>query len=316
MEILDGVKTLAKLPYQIAALLLGAGLIALSSINYGGPQGLSTHDPQWGLFTFGGLLILLSPIAYFGSLYFSQRSRSHIGAGVIDTSAVTEKNGILSTRVGDCDIEVRFGRLEDFRPEDTVFVLPCNEYFDHGCILDGKGALGSFVERAFPGRADDFAALVQTECRRVFDTPQPQQKTNNEQAPSFGAGRALLLASPLNVDQPLALVSTTTQRAKEGLIARISYLFGGMNELVTQLTNTPRLKRVAMPLLGAGHGGLSPALALVGLLLALAEVVRFSPGAQQLRKVTIVIFRKDEQSKPQVDPAFATRALALIARQG
>ena len=125
-----------------------------------------------------------------------------------------------------------------------------------------------------------------------------------------GLGRCVLLINPLGRSVPIALVSTTTQRAGEGLSARISYLFDGMRELVTRLADA-RLNEVAMPVLGAGHGGVDPPLALVGLLLAVAEAARYGRGAQRLKKVNIIVFRPDADSPAEVNPVVIRRALPL-----
>jgi len=89
-----------------------------------------------------------------------------------------------------------------------------------------------------------------------------------------------------------------------------------MKELITTLSETPRASEIVMPLLGAGRGGISSPLALVGLLLALAEAVRYGAGPRQLRKVSIIVFLRDEHSKPEVDPFVIRRALALITQEG
>lgn len=131
---------------------------------------------------------------------------------------------------------------------------------------------------------------------------------------SYGAGRCLLLENPLDSGVTVALVSTTTQRAGEGLVARISYLFDGMRGLFTCLADK-RINEVAMPILGSGHGQIHPPLAFVGLLLAVAEAARYGRGGQRLKRVTIVVFKKNGDSPPQVDKVVIRRALALIASQ-
>jgi hypothetical protein len=73
-----------------------------------------------------------------------------------------------------------------------------------------------------------------------------------------------------------------------------------------------RLNEITMPILGAGHGGINPPLALVGLLLAVAEASRYGDGRQCMKKVTIVVFKRDANSLPQVDPVVVRRALALV----
>jgi hypothetical protein len=109
----------------------------------------------------------------------------------------------------------------------------------------------------------------------------------------------------------VAVVSTTTQRAEEGLASRISYLFEGMRALVSQLADA-RMTEVVMPLMGSGHGHIEKPLALVGLLLAIAEVAHYGQGSQRLRRVTVVVFQQDARSQPEVDSLVIRRALALI----
>jgi hypothetical protein len=190
-----------------------------------------------------------------------------LGEG-LDVSRVQEHNGVLSTRLAGCEIRVVNGRLEEYpTDETTVVVLPCNEYFDDLCAFDTRSALGAYVNRMFAGQVDDFTACFKQECRRRLGPGSEQQKTVDERAASFGVGRAVLLLKPLGRHTPIALVSTTTQRAGHGPTARSSYLFDGVCELVARLVDA-RLRDVVMPILGAGHGRIDPALAFVSLLLA------------------------------------------------
>lgn len=190
-------------------------------------------------------------------------------------------------------------------------VLPCNEYFDDRCAHDTKSALGAFVNKVFEGEVDEFISLSKEECRKRRVTGVEQQKTVDECAVSFGAGQCVLLMNPLGRAVPVALVSTTTQRSGQGLVARDSYLFDGICELVVRLADA-RPREIAMPVLGAGHGGSDPALAFVTLLLAIAEAAPYAPGGRPLRRVTVIIFKPDAASQPGVHPVVVRRALALV----
>jgi hypothetical protein len=220
-----------------------------------------------------------------------------LGEG-LDLSRVQERKGVLCTRLAGCEIRVANGRLEEYpADETTVVVLPCNEYFDDLCAHDTKSALGAYVSRVFPGQVDDFITCSKQECNRRLGPGSEQQKTVDEGAVSFGAGRAILLLKPLGRHIPIALVSTTTQRAGRGLTARSSYLFDGVLELVARLVDA-RLSDIVMPVLGAGHGRIEPALAFVSLLLAVAEALRSTPGGSPIRTVTVVVFQRDSSSPP------------------
>jgi hypothetical protein len=56
----------------------------------------------------------------------------------------------------------------------------------------------------------------------------------------------------------------------------------------------------------------APPLAFVGLLLAVAEAARYGQGGQRLRRVTIIVFKRDDDTPPEVDQVVVRRALALI----
>jgi len=310
--VIEALKALLKQPYWVIALILGALLVALPCVTVDKDNHWATHPPSTTLPAVAGIaLLLLSAVAFALTLWMKQKSDEASAAG-LDFSRVKENKEILSTTVGDCEVRVVEGRLEDHAAEcGTVIVLPCNEYFDDRCAGDVKSALGAYVNRVFEGRVDAFISLVKDECKKKLGPGTVQHKTCEESAASFGAGRCLLLLRPLGRSSPVALVSTTTQRAGQGLAARISYLFEGMHELVTCLADA-RLDEVAMPILGAGHGGIATPLAFVGTLLAVAEAARYGPGGQRLKLATIVVFKRDRDAVSQVDRAVVRRALALI----
>jgi len=160
------------------------------------------------------------------------RMKTSTEAG-LDLRRVQESKGILFTNVAGCEIRAVNGRLEEYMANASVAVaLPCNEHFDDRCTADTKSALGAYVSRIFDGRSAEFVFLLQQECVRHLGSPHEQQKTEKERGWSYGVGRRLFMAKPLGRFVPLAVVSTTTQRAGEGLSGRISYLFSGMRELV------------------------------------------------------------------------------------
>lgn len=303
---------LIKQPYWIVALLIGAVFIALSCVKVEEGYRWSTHSPDtYWLATIGLVLLLLSALAFTLNVLPTLR-KSDVGAGVDLDRVKEDKHGELSTTVNGCEIRVVAGRIEDFaHARGTVVVLPCNEYFDDRCVDDPKSALGAFVNRAFDGQTHAFIKLMTDECGRKFGSAEMRQKTTGERAESFGTGKCILLEKPLGRSVPVALVSTTTQRAGEGLAARISYLFDGMRALVTCLPDA-RIDEIVMPLLGSGNGGLDRPLAFVGLLLALAEVARYGQGSQRPKRVTVVLFKRDADSQPEVDSTVVRRALALI----
>jgi hypothetical protein len=304
-------KTLLKQPFSVIALILGVLLVVLPYVQIDKDNHLTSHPRTSDMPVGVGIALLVVAAIAFALTVREKRKDTGAAAG-LDLSKVKEKDGEMSTCVSGCEIRVVQGLLENFASEsDGVVVLPCNEYFDDKCAGDTKSSLGAYVNRAFEGSVDEFVSLVKNECREKLGPATSQQKTEAIRGDSYSAGRCLLLLNPLRRRTPVALVSTTTQRTGQGLASQISFLFAGMRELVTKLADA-RLNEVVMPVMGGGHGRIDPPLALVGLLLAVAEAARYGQGGQRLRKATIVVFKRDSHTPPQVDPTVVRRALALI----
>jgi hypothetical protein len=311
----DLLKSLAKLPYWIILLIAGVVLIALPCVTVG-DHSWKTHSPDTLLLVIVGLALVALSVLAFALTPWLNRAASHAEASAgLDLSRVKEDQGTLSTTVSGCEIRVISGRIEECAADErTAIVLPCNEYFDDRCVADPRSALGAYAGRVFEGQQEKLISLIQEECKRKFGEGTEQQKTNDERAHSFGAGHCVLITRPLGRSVPIALVSTTTQRASQGLSARISYLFEGMQQLISCLADA-RIAEVVMPVLGAGHGGVDASLAFVGLVLGIAEAARYGQGMQRLRKVTIVVLKRDASAAPEVDEVVVRRTLALVGSQ-
>jgi hypothetical protein len=130
-------------------------------------------------------------------------------------------------------------------------VLPCSEYFDDRCV-GTRELFWRLRESYVEGQVAAFASLIKDECRRKMGAGVAQQKTDEERAESFGAGRCLLLTKSLGMAIPVALIPTTTQRAGQGLATRISHRFDGRRELFTHLADV-RINEVVMPIMGSDH---------------------------------------------------------------
>lgn len=232
-----------------------------------------------------------------------------------NTSNVWECAGGFRASVGASEISIVAGRIEEHPVgPDAVVALPCNEYFEDQCTSDTRTALGVYITRQCAEHASTFSELVKLQCRSRFGVGTTQQKTLEESGVSHGPGRAILVPDPSKRSAGIVLVSTTTQRAGRGLAARMSYVFDGVRELFELLADK-RITEVVMPVLGSGHGGIDPPLALAGLVLALAEAARYGPDRQQRKKITIVVFQRAKNDPPDVAPDGIRKALELVSNK-
>lgn len=159
-----------------------------------------------------------------------------------------------------------------------------------------------------------FSNLVRQQCVTRFSVGMQQQKTEDEWSESYGPGRAILVSDPSRNSAGIALVSTTTQRAGQGLASRMSYVFDGVRELFGLLADK-RINEVVMPVMGAGHGGIDPSLALAGLVLALAESAKYGTDQQRRKKITIVVFQRTKEDSPDVTLQRIRKTLELVANK-
>ncbi|HXP89150.1 MAG TPA: hypothetical protein VN841_30800 [Bryobacteraceae bacterium] len=189
---------LFKQRYWVIALVAGVVLVALPFVTVDKDNHFATHPPTSLLPAWAGIGLLLLSAGGFGFTVWSKHELNRNTAAGLDLTRVNEHNGAMSTTVGGCEVRVVEGRVEDYATEgETAVVLPCNEYFDDRCAGDTKSALGAYVNRVFDGQVGSFISLVKDECKNKLGPGTMQQKTGEESAESFGAGRCPLLRRPL-----------------------------------------------------------------------------------------------------------------------
>src|SRR5262249_14799976 len=150
--------TLIKQPYWIITLVFGVVLVSGPSITVDKTYLWQTHPPTTYVPVIAGAILLVLSAAAFGYATLSKQVVD-VGKGV-DLSKIKDSKGVVSAVVSGCEIRIINGRIEDHTPgAGTAVVLPCNEYFDDRCVDDTRSALGSYVNRAFDGRATEFVSL-------------------------------------------------------------------------------------------------------------------------------------------------------------
>lgn len=227
-----------------------------------------------------------------------------------------EELGIESVPDGFCtkfrytDLRIRFGRIgeSDTKEPGSVVALPATEFFDDDCASDMRSALGAYLNLAFPGKIPE----VQ---RAIFDQLKGKKTEMVEREPgtfyeSYGVGKCIYLDNILGSGRRVILVSITTKRAGVGIRCEPHFLFKAMNA-ICQTINDHRLDHLEIPVMGSGHGGLEPELALLYLLLAIRAIVESDSGIRaHLKSVSIVVFQKDPTAEPSIPQGKVARILS------
>jgi Domain of unknown function (DUF6430) len=231
------------------------------------------------------------------------------GAPGITNRGVKRDGDGLKISVGQAEISVVFGQIENAsqQHQDSIVVLPANEFFDDDCMQDAKSALGAFVLRYFSGRVHE---LKESLARALKAYPsEVVEKEAGHSAPSFGVGTCVVLERPLQTQWRLIFAAVTSKRARQGLQANSYDVVRAVREVGCKMADL-RADKLILPVLGSGHGGLSREAALTCLLIGFVELLR-STGGRGLRQVIIVVFRSADSKRNDLSMRQVARALSL-----
>jgi Predicted nucleotide-binding protein containing TIR-like domain/Domain of unknown function (DUF6430) len=200
-------------------------------------------------------------------------------------------------------LTVTYGGIEQCASDsrDAVVVLPANEFFDDACIVDNRSALGTFVNHHFGDDLDAFKQLVASERRAL--RPLLVEREAGQYQESYGVGTSIYLSLPLRRSVHVILTAVTRKRAGEGIKAEPAYIFACMQS-INRIVNDNKFTEVHVPLLGAGHGDMSPEVALFCLIAALATM-------PDIRRANIVL-RPYSAASGGVAPSVVKKMLAYV----
>lgn len=186
-------------------------------------------------------------------------------------------------------INIIYGKINDFQEYDkrTLVILPANDKFDDECIEDIGSVLGSFVRSLYPNGNENFKSDIRKEL----------QKKNPE---SFVVGDWISIDAKSSISEFKIGIVAVTNKIDDDIIAsseNVMLAFKGISRIMIK----ERIQKVYLPLMGSGHGGLSPELSLLCLLISAIEQIRRNAG-NILRDVNIVIYKRDngEREVPAV----------------
>lgn len=222
---------------------------------------------------------------------------------------ITKLNTGFGTKLSNTEINIMFGRLENIADEleESMIVLPANEFFDDECINDKKSALGAYVNHKFTNQIEQVEDLITKELSG-FESSEVEKEAGVKQD-SYGIGTGVFLKRPLNSRQPVLFIAVTTKRAGEGLQAEMSYIFQAVRKIQNIMADH-RIDSVCVPVMGSGHGGLKKEVALFGLLLAICDSITKSHG-HHIRQVNVVVFKSSEDSTPSISRIVTKRLLRI-----
>lgn len=206
-------------------------------------------------------------------------------------------------------MQVRFGRIEKCETSEPGYVvaLPATEFFDDDCASDKRSALGAYINEAFPGKLKEVQGIIFNQLK--------DQKTKlverepGKRYPSYGIGKCIFLDNILESGKKVILVSITTKRSGDGIRCEPYFLFAAVNSLC-QTMNDNRLTHLELPIMGSGHGGLEPELALLYLILAIRAVIE-TPAGAHLKLVSIVVFQEHQTASTSIPQDVVARILSI-----
>ncbi len=296
-------KFLEKQKYPVILLVLGMFLIFGGFFEIKDLTKFEIHphdDPKYIIMVVGLLFALLSFFLYL----FDEVVPGWTRFGKIRNLS----NGITK-KLSNTNINIRFGRLEkvseDF--EESLVVLPANEFFDNNCIEDEKTALGAYVNYKFANQTGLIENLISEELSGC-NFAEVEKEAGVIQK-SYGVGKGVFIKRPLSSRQPVLFLSVTTKRTGEGLQAEMSYIFKAIEEIKRTMVDE-RINSVFVPVIGSGKGGLRNEVALFAMLLAVCDAVT-KPHGHHINEFNVIVFQSNEKNKPSISKQVSKRLLRI-----
>lgn len=226
-----------------------------------------------------------------------------------DASGIESTSDGFRTKFKRTVLQIRFGRIEKSNNGGPGFVaaLPATEFFDDDCANDLRSALGAYLNEAFPGKLKDVQGIISDRIKH--EKTELVEREPGYRCGSYGVGKCIYLDNILASNRKLILVSITTKRAGDGIRCEPFFLFAAMNSICKTM-NDNRLDHLELPVMGSGHGGMEPELALLYLILSIRAVVEATSGIH-LNSVSIVVFQKDPDSDPSIGRNEVQRILSI-----
>jgi hypothetical protein len=260
------------------------------------------------------LSILLLP-TLLGLLFISLSILIHleIGMDIFNSTGIkvekTKKGGFI-TKIDETNLMIHFSKIDDIEKDEnhSAVILPANEFFDDECILDERSSLGAYMQKHFKNQNQEIQKLVSQQLDQIDQCNILEvEKEIGKRKMSYGIGTGIFLDKPLNTNERIIFISVTEQRAGHGLYSNISFIFKAVTEIYKIICDK-RIDNIYLPLLGSGHGGLKPTVALFSLILAFSEIVRKS-SSHKLQNINIVIYQKSQDTKPLISKGLVKKIL-------
>jgi hypothetical protein len=217
----------------------------------------------------------------------------------------------FQTTIAHASVEICFGKIQtlcDMRQKDLV-VLPANDLFDDDCIHDTRSALGSFVNHMFPNQVHEICAQTSEKLKNI---PKTETGGTHRRFFKYEIGTTVFFDQPLRKNLKMAFVASTSVIDGEGIRCDAPSIFNAIKG-VHKLMNQYRIDAVVLPVIGSGHGGLRPPISLICMLIAFGETLR-QPSGRHIKRVRIVVYQKDERTKPVISRWEVRRFMAFAQR--
>lgn len=168
----------------------------------------------------------------------------------------------LSLQVSRCKVNIKVGQIQDIATVDksASVVLPANTSFIDDCITDSNSALGAYFMKHFPSKISNLGEVIKgclNDSGKLLDDEG-----------DYPPGTSIILPSPYDSPVNIILTASTIRKKGVGIVAEPSNISKCIEE-VFELTSDKKIRKLYLPILGSGHGGLDLYDALVFLILAI-----------------------------------------------
>jgi hypothetical protein len=182
------------------------------------------------------------------------------------------------------NISIIYGKIDNFQDYDknTLVILPANDSFDDDCVDDENSVLGSFVKQLYPTGNEIFKNKIKTELQKKSQA-------------NFDIGNWIYLRDIHNDKKfSVGIVSCTHLKEDGSIVAHSIDVMDAFQNGIFEIIKKNKPQKIYIPLICSGHGGLSPEISFLNLLISITEIINHNDQAHRLSNVNIVIYENDK----------------------
>lgn len=224
-------QTLEKIEHFV--IFLGMIICGFSFTTYNEKFQFPTKSPNWTIFCFGNIFVIIGIVLYFISAKKSNKKLK-------DKTTLKFNSTILTIRIANLQDEENLSK-------ECAFILPANTSFVDDCVTDNKSAMGSFFSKHHSEKIPQFNQKLKAVLKAKNIMP--------IEGVHYAPSTVIILPEEYSIKAKVILVASSVRNVGKGFHTDPSIISNSVRNIFKE-TADQRISTFYFPIIGSGHAGL------------------------------------------------------------